>query len=50
MKRSEINRYIREMRDALDKISFRLPPFCDIPAETWKTLGHEYDEIRDRML
>ena len=50
MKRSEINAYIREFREALDGIRFRLPPFCDIPAETWKTLGHEYDEIRDRML
>jgi len=50
MKRSEINACIREFRAALDKICFRLPPFCDIPAEKWKTLGHEYDEIRDRML
>ncbi len=50
MKRSEINAYIREFRSALDGISFRLPPFCFIPAEKWKTLGHEYDEIRERML
>ena len=50
MKQSEINRYIREMRAALEGISFRLPPFCDIPAKAWKTLGHEYDEIRGRML
>ena len=50
MKRSEINAYIREFRDALDRVCFRLPPFCDIPAERWKTLGREYDEIRDRML
>lgn len=50
MKRSEINAYIREFRAALDSISFKLPPFCDIPADKWKTLGHEYDEIRERML
>ena len=50
MKRSEINACIREFRAALDRICFKLPPFCDIPAEKWKTLGHEYDEIRDRML
>ena len=50
MKRSEINAYIRQFRSALEGISFKLPPFCDIPAEEWKRLGHEYDEIRERML
>ena len=50
MKRSEINAYIREFREALDGIRFKLPPFCDIPAGKWKDLGHEYDEIRERML
>lgn len=50
MKRSEINSYIREFRDALDSISFKLPPFCNLKADEWKNLGHEYDEIRDRML
>ena len=50
MKRSEINQYIREFRAALDAAHFYLPPFCSIPAAEWKNLGHEYDEIRDRML
>ncbi len=50
MKRSEINRYIREFRRELDKISFKIPPFCDIKADEWKEKGHEYDEIRERML
>lgn len=50
MKRSEINAYIREFRAELDKISFKLPPFCEIKAKEWSSLGHEYDEIRDRML
>ena len=50
MKRSEINKYIREFKEALDAISFKVPPFCYIKAEDWKDLGHEYDEIRDRML
>ena len=50
MKRSEINKYIREFKEALDAISFKVPPFCFIKAEDWKDLGHEYDEIRDRML
>ena len=50
MKRSEINGYIREFREELDRICFRLPPFCDIPAEKWADLGHEYDELRSCML
>jgi len=50
MKRSEINRYMREFREALDAISFKVPPFCHIKAEDWAHLGHEYDEIRERML
>ena len=50
MKRSEINACIREFRAALDGICFKLPPFCDIPAAEWKNLGHDYDEIRERML
>ena len=40
MKRSEINQYLREFKDALDAICFKLPPFCDIKAEEWADLGH----------
>ena len=50
MKRSEINGYIREFREELDRICFKLPPFCDIPAAKWADLGHEYDEIRENKL
>ena len=50
MKRSEVNQYLREFREELDKISFKLPPFCAITASEWANLGHEYDEIRERML
>ena len=50
MKRSEINRNIREAEKLFESISFKLPPFASIPAGEWATLGHEYDEIRDRML
>ena len=50
MKRSEVNQYIREFREELDKISFKIPPFCDIKASDWADLGSEYDEIRERML
>lgn len=50
MKRSEINGFIREFREELNKICFKLPPFCDIPADKWAQLGKEYDEIRSCML
>lgn len=50
MKRSEINANIREFEAMLSKYRFALPPFCGFTPEQWKTLGHEYDEIRDNML
>lgn len=50
MKRSEINRIIREMEDLVHSFSFSLPPFCNWTPDEWKTKGHAYDEIRDCML
>lgn len=50
MKRSEINRVIREMEELIGRIGFALPPFCSWTPEEWKQKGHEYDEIRDNML
>ncbi|MBP1578158.1 MAG: D-lyxose/D-mannose family sugar isomerase [Oscillospiraceae bacterium] len=50
MKRSEINRALKEMESMLQKHCFYLPEFCHFTPEEWKTLGHEYDEIRDNML
>lgn len=50
MKRSEINAILRETIDFLDKMNFKLPPFAYFSAEKWKTLGSEYDEIRENML
>ena len=50
MKRSEINRCIREMEELIRKNGFHLPPFCHWTPEEWKEKGHEYDEIRDAML
>lgn len=50
MKRSEINRALREMEDMVRKCGFPLPPFCSFSPEEWKTLGPEYDEIRDNLL
>ncbi len=50
MKRSEINRALKEMEAMLGKLNFALPPFCNFTPKEWKTKGHEYDEIRDNML
>ena len=50
MKRSELNRIIRENMDFLSEFGFRLPPFAFWTAGEWKNKGHEYDEIRDNCL
>ena len=50
MKRSEINRALREMEDMCRRYCCYLPPFCHITPEAWQTLGHEYDEVRECML
>ena len=50
MKRSEINRALREMETMCAKQIFHLPPFCGFTPQQWEDLGHEYDEIRDCML
>lgn len=50
MKRSEINRALREMESCIREHRFELPPFCDFTSEEWKEKGHEYDEIRDNSL
>ena len=50
MKRSEINRALKDMEAMAAKHGFCLPPFCHFTPEEWKSKGHEYDEIRDNML
>ncbi len=50
MKRSEINKALKEMEQMLKKHNFYLPPFCSFTPKEWKEKGHEYDEIRDNML
>lgn len=50
MKRSEINRALREMEAALQQHQINLPPFCHFTPEEWREKGAEYDEIRDNML
>ena len=50
MKRSEINHALREMEAMAERCRFPLPPFCSYTPAQWKTLGHDYDEIRDCRL
>lgn len=50
MKRSAINKYIREAKDILARVGFNLPPFAFWSPEDWKNKGHEADEIRDNVL
>lgn len=50
MKRSEINRYIREAIKTFEQFKFRLPPFAFWTPEEWKTKGKEVDEIRHNRL
>ena len=50
MKRSEINRLIRENEEFIAACGFYLPPFAHFTPDEWAKKGHDYDEIRDRML
>jgi len=50
MKRSEINKIMREAVSFISKRRFVLPPFAYWSPRDWKNKGHEYDEIRDNML
>lgn len=50
MKRSEINRALRELEAMCKKCHCYLPPFCHFTPEEWKTKDSSYDEIRDCCL
>lgn len=50
MKRSEINRALKEMENMVKEYKFALPPFCSFTPEEWESKGREYNEIRDNML
>ena len=50
MKRSEINKALRELEAMAAKYRFSLPPFCHLTPKEWETIGHDHDEIRDNML
>lgn len=50
MKRSEINRALREMEAMIEKNGVHLPPFCHFTPEQWQSKGHAFDEVRDNLL
>lgn len=50
MKRSEINKALKELEALVNEYKFALPPFCHFTPEEWAVKNHEYDEIRDNML
>ena len=50
MKRSEINKALREMEAFISEYKFALPPFCHFTPDDWLKKGSEYNEVRDNML
>lgn len=50
MKRSEINKAIKEMETFLKEAKVTLPPFSKWDPEDWKTKDQEYQEIVDNQL
>lgn len=50
MKRSEINKALKELEQACKKYCCYLPPFCHFTPDEWKEKGHDYDEVRDCLL
>ena len=47
MKRSEINKALKELEAMCRRYCCYLPPFCHFTPEQWQSIGHEYDEVRD---
>ena len=50
MKRSEVNKALKDMEQMIWTCGFSLPPFCSFTPDEWREKGHDYDEIRDNML
>ncbi len=47
MKRSEINKNIKEAEALMEKLNFLLPAWSKFTPEEWAEKGEEYDEVRD---
>ena len=50
MKRSEINKALKNLESLCNKYSFVLPPFCHFTPEEWKEKIKDYQEVKDCML
>lgn len=50
MKRSEINKIIKDGDEFIKSRGFILPPFAYFTPEEWKNKNEEYDEIRNNFL
>ena len=50
MKRSELNKILKNAVEFLEEMNFKLPPFAFWSPEDWEEKGSEYNEIRDNML
>ncbi len=50
MKRSEINKAMRDALELFENFKTPLPPFVYYTPEQWDKMGHEADEIRDNMI
>jgi D-lyxose ketol-isomerase len=50
MKRSEINKAIRAAEDALEAISFKLPPFSTWDKKEWESHTEDINTFRELML
>lgn len=50
MKRSELNKIMKDATDFLKNMNYKLPPFAFWGPDEWAEKGHDYDEIRDNML
>ena len=50
MKRSEINKALKELEAMCEKYCCYLPPFCHMTPADWEKAGHEYVEVRECML
>ena len=50
MKRSEINKIMREATEFIKEMKFELPPFAYWNKDDWADKGEEYDELRQNLL
>ena len=50
MKRSELNKIMKDAVDFINEMNFKLPPFAFWSPDDWATKGKDYNEIRDNML